>query len=350
MREPIAAGIAPLVTQTPAHVGKFPIIGDDHSAFAGGDLFVGIKAEDAATAKGADFSFFMAAAETFAGILNEGDFMAGGEHRDFVHAAGVAEGFDAEDGLGFRCDGLGGLFDVHVQAGGFDIDEDRRRADHLDDVAGSDKRERGGDDLIPRPDAEGEQTAMQPRRAGAHCDGVFNTQVFFEAGLEFRNLRPKRQVPGPHDLDDRLNFRFADIGTGERDVNIVHETSMLRGERRGITRTMRRPIIRERIGESSGISIEPFRRSGDAEQRRGDGDRFTACFEGVRPGGVEEEVAEGDGAVGGGVLADGADDFGTGGSRGDGEFDGGFGDGVAEGVEGVDGECLGGGGVGGEGG
>ncbi len=150
--EPTAAGIAALVAETAAHVGELAIVGDDHAAFAGGDLLVGIEAEDAAAAEGSDFAFFVAAAEAFAGVFDEGDFVAGCELGEIVHAGGIAEGFDGEDGFGFRRDRLLGFLHIHVERGAFDIDEDGGRADHLDDVGGGDEGKGGGDDLVAGAD------------------------------------------------------------------------------------------------------------------------------------------------------------------------------------------------------
>ena len=146
------SGIAALVAQKLRHMSaSFLVVCHHHAAFAGGDLLVGVEAEDAAAAESSDLAFFVGrAGRLFAGIFDEGDFMAGGELGNVVHAGGVAEGFDAEDGLGFWRDGFGGFFGVHVEGGGFDVGEDRRGADHFDGVAGGDEGEGSGDDSSHR--------------------------------------------------------------------------------------------------------------------------------------------------------------------------------------------------------
>ena len=41
-------------------------------------------------------------AEAFAGVFDEDEFVLLGELLEFDHAAGMAEGFDGDDGAGFR--------------------------------------------------------------------------------------------------------------------------------------------------------------------------------------------------------------------------------------------------------
>ena len=76
---------AALVSEGAAGLGEAFIVGDDHATFAGGDLFIGVEAEDASAAEGADHAFAGASAEAFAGIFDEDDLVFLGELEEGVH-------------------------------------------------------------------------------------------------------------------------------------------------------------------------------------------------------------------------------------------------------------------------
>ena len=95
---------AALAAQGAADVGEVVVVGDDHPAFAGGDLLVGVEAEDAGAAEGADGSLAAgdgdASAEAFAGVFDEHQLVLLGELFELDHSAGMSEDFDGDDGLG----------------------------------------------------------------------------------------------------------------------------------------------------------------------------------------------------------------------------------------------------------
>ena len=100
--------------------GEVVVVGDDHAAFAGGDLLVGIEGEDAGPAERADGARSRMLEPTCPpkpsqAVFDEDQFVLLGELFQFDHAARVAEGFDGDDGLGLGCDGGGGLGDVQIE-------------------------------------------------------------------------------------------------------------------------------------------------------------------------------------------------------------------------------------------
>ncbi len=133
------------------------VVGDDDATFAGGDWFVGVEAEDGESAVGADGLTTVGAAETFAGVFDDGDAVAFGDFADFGDVHGVAEVLNDDDGFGAGSDGFFDAGGVHVHAGGVDIDEDGFSADVLDGVGGGYKSEWCGDDFVAGADAEGEE-------------------------------------------------------------------------------------------------------------------------------------------------------------------------------------------------
>src|ERR1019366_9043594 len=119
--EPGVGGGAALIAEA-AHVcGEFGAAGDDHAAFAGGDLLVGVEGEDGDVAKPADgtcaASGVDGSAEGFAGVFDERKVVALGDGYEDGHVGGNAEGVDGEDGAGTRCDGL-------LDGGGREIEGD----------------------------------------------------------------------------------------------------------------------------------------------------------------------------------------------------------------------------------
>ena len=89
-----------LVSQGAAGGGEIVVVGDDHPSFAGGDLLVGIKGEDAGPAERSDRPLADAAAEPFAGIFHQHQLVLLGELLQLDHSAGMAKGFHGDDGLG----------------------------------------------------------------------------------------------------------------------------------------------------------------------------------------------------------------------------------------------------------
>jgi len=212
--EPTATRVAALVAEGAAHVGEFFVVGDDHAAFAGGDLFIGVEAEDADAAEGADLAAFVGTAEAFAGVFDEGDFVAGGDGGDFVHADGVAEGFDGEDGFGFGGDGGFDFVGIEVEGLGVDVDEDGSGADHLDDVGGGDEGEGGGDDLVAGADVQGEEAAVEAGGAGGDGDGFVDVEVVLEGVFELGAFGAQGEMAGFQNVDDGLDFGVGDVGAG----------------------------------------------------------------------------------------------------------------------------------------
>ena len=201
---------------------SFFVVGDDDAAFAGGDLFVRIEAEDAAAAEGAGLAALVGGAQGFAGILNEGDLVAGGEHGDLVHADGIAKGLDAENGLGFGGDGFFGFGGIEVKGLGVDVHKHGGGTYHFDDIRRCDKREGRGKDFVARADAHGEEAAVEAGGAGIDGYGFVNVEVIAECVFKLGAFGAEGEVSGSQDVNDGLDFGIGDVGAGERDLDVIH--------------------------------------------------------------------------------------------------------------------------------
>src|SRR4051812_49743914 len=66
-----AHSVAALVAKRSAHRGEAIVVSDDHPAFAGSDLLVGIEAEHASAPEAADGPLARVATEAFAAVFDE---------------------------------------------------------------------------------------------------------------------------------------------------------------------------------------------------------------------------------------------------------------------------------------
>src|SRR4051794_31817161 len=79
--------VAALVAQAAAMIGKGFVVGDDHPAFAGRDLLVGIEAKDTCDAKGPDRLFADFPAKTFATVFDQDELLIPGKPLGLQHPA-----------------------------------------------------------------------------------------------------------------------------------------------------------------------------------------------------------------------------------------------------------------------
>ena len=99
MLQPRVAGRAALIAQGAHEVRGLVVIGDDDAAFAGGDLFVRVKREDAVLTHSACRFAFVRCTEGFAGIFDNGETVFTRHCVDGVHVGGLTEDVDGEDGF-----------------------------------------------------------------------------------------------------------------------------------------------------------------------------------------------------------------------------------------------------------
>ena len=130
-----------LIAQTAEAVGVALCGGEDGSTFTGGDLLVGIEAEDGQVAEGADTLLMKFGADGFAGVFNDHKVVARGKGAECEHLGGNAEGVDDEHGAVSRGKDSFDSGWGEVKGDGVDVGEHRCGADVEDGVANRDEGE-----------------------------------------------------------------------------------------------------------------------------------------------------------------------------------------------------------------
>jgi len=210
--EPVGIGISALIAKAAEAGGVDGIVGQDGSAFACGDLLVGIEAKDGKVAEGSGWTGVELCADGFASVLKDEQGVAAGDGLECVHVGGDAEGMDDEDGAGSGGDGSLDGTRREVERDGVDVGEDWRCA-HLENRVGySDEGKGWDDDFVALADAEGEQGQMQARGAGAYGNGVGDGVKLGECGFKGREFGAERQVRRAEDGGDCVDLRLGDVG------------------------------------------------------------------------------------------------------------------------------------------
>ena len=75
-------------------------VGKDCAAFAGGDLLVGVEAEDGEIAEAANAALVEFCTNGFAGVLDDREIVSLGEIAESMHVGGDSEGVNDQDGAG----------------------------------------------------------------------------------------------------------------------------------------------------------------------------------------------------------------------------------------------------------
>src|SRR6185437_3026377 len=128
--------------------------GDDHPAFAGRDLLIGVEGEDGSVPERANFAASVGCADGFTCVFDDEEMVAAGNIHDGCHFGRAAKGVYDEDGAGFWSDRLLDAGGSHIQRFGVDFYEDWLGALVANGVGGSDEGEGRNDDLIAFADAE----------------------------------------------------------------------------------------------------------------------------------------------------------------------------------------------------
>lgn len=166
-----------VLAQKPELGVPFRVAGRQHPAFAGGDDFARMERE------AGDIPVWLADAFPFAvdpdfaadgagGVLNDRQRMTRGDLHDPRHVAGHANLVHTEDGLGALGDRRLDQCRIHVEGVGINVDEDGQGAAVTDAVGGRDEGMADGDDLVARPNPDGQECEVQGRGAARDCAGV----------------------------------------------------------------------------------------------------------------------------------------------------------------------------------
>src|ERR1700678_907603 len=152
---PCVGVVPPLVAHRTDLCGQMLVACDDHSAFAGGDLFVRIEGKHGRIAECAYATTIVLRADGFARIFDNSQVMSRRNIEKIIHRRRYSEGVNDDDGARACGDCLFHAHGIEVQGLMVDIYKDRRCTFVEDSVRRGDERERGNDYLIAGAYAEG---------------------------------------------------------------------------------------------------------------------------------------------------------------------------------------------------
>src|SRR5579884_2494110 len=139
MLKPVAARSSPLIAKRAQSRGEISIRRDNHSALAGGDLFVGIKSKYSGIPKRPDFALLIFRSNRLAGIFYHPKAMAARDIDQFRNRRRTPECMHNHDSAGPRRNRSPNSGRVDVQRLWFDIDKDRRRSLVANSISDSDE-------------------------------------------------------------------------------------------------------------------------------------------------------------------------------------------------------------------
>ena len=135
--------------------------------------------------------------------------MARGHALDGAHVGSLPVQMDRQDGARSRADGSIDVLGVQGQPRGIDVGEDGARADHENGQRGVGGRQRGGDDLVARPDAQPAQHECQGIGAGADADRMRRARERGKLRLEGLHFGSEHEpAAGDHAVDRRADIRL----------------------------------------------------------------------------------------------------------------------------------------------
>ena len=129
---------------------------DNHAAFAGGDLLVGVEGEDPGVAEGADPAAANFRADGLASVFNDAQVVTVCNFKQGRNVGGTAESVHGDERARVRRDGGLDPGGGEVERFGVDIRENGESADVADSVGYGDEGEGRDDDLVARADAQGQ--------------------------------------------------------------------------------------------------------------------------------------------------------------------------------------------------
>jgi hypothetical protein len=241
VRKPGVAGGAPLVAQR-AHQRRGPIvIGDDHPAFAGGDLFVGIKGEHPAVAKDARWPAAVFRAQRLARVFDQLEAVRIRDLAQRIPIRGLPEDIHPQHCLQLRpirrafarqpapggcaaraqlLRGLQGQPGVHVAGQRVHIHKDRNRIFKEDHIGRSHEGERGGEHQVAGADPRRAHAQVQPGGAGVDPNGMLEPGQLAKGRLKGFDLAAHTQV-------GRIEHRLHGLALGIGQVRGGHGNDRL---------------------------------------------------------------------------------------------------------------------------
>ncbi len=137
----LSLGAPPLIAKAAEAITVELRVRQDGAAFAGGELLVGVEAEDGEVAEGADAALMKFSTDRFAGVFNDDKVVARGKGAEGEHVGGNTEGMNDQDGTRSRGEESFDCGGDQVEGYGIDVGEDGCSADVEDGVGDGDEGE-----------------------------------------------------------------------------------------------------------------------------------------------------------------------------------------------------------------
>ncbi len=186
--EPIGGIVAAVIAKFTSERGEFRIVCDDHTAFAGGDLFIGIEAKNPNVSEGSNFAAVELRAEGFASVFDDMEIVTASDFQDVGECGRTSESVHDDDGAGSRGDGFFDAGGIEIERVRIDINENGDGTLVAENVGDGDEGERWNDDFIAVGDAEGANAEMERGRAGTYGNGMRSANVVCEGVLKLFHL------------------------------------------------------------------------------------------------------------------------------------------------------------------
>ena len=179
---------------------------DDHAAFAGSDLLIGIKREHAGVPERPHLAALVFSADRFAGILDDQQAVLPGDAENRREVGRASKSVHHNDGARAGSDRRLDFFGIKVQGFRIDIHKNRGGPFVADGVRHRNKSKRRHDDFVAFGDAQGTDAQVQPAGAGVDGDSVRGPRVCRHGMLKFLELWSEAQSWGTQHVRNRLDF------------------------------------------------------------------------------------------------------------------------------------------------
>ena len=190
--------------------GQGGIVRGHGATFAGRQVLHRMEAEDGHVADAADGPPPVLRPQSMAAILDDDEPMASRKLHQGVQISGMPGVVHGQEGSRPGRDAAGGFAGVDVEGVGKNVGEEGRRSLVEQAIGRGAEGDRGGDRLIPGPQARGENRRVERRRAGSEAHGVLHSHAGCEGLLELSHLGAGREPVGAEDLDDGADVLLLD--------------------------------------------------------------------------------------------------------------------------------------------
>ena len=166
------------------------VVGDEHTAFAGGDVLVGEEAERGTVADGSEFLAFVLRQRAVAGILNHLEVVLAGNRHNLVHSGRETSHMNHHNALGLGRNLTLDVSGIDIDmVGPHDIGKDGSSTHITDAVAGGSKGQRWADHLIAGAEAAHHTRHVERVGAVRHAHRILHAPHINKHLLQLRILR-----------------------------------------------------------------------------------------------------------------------------------------------------------------